>query len=81
MPRRRDAGRAAALLGLLALMPAAAAAAEPPPAIDYLYADANEGGASGGHAAIRFGDEVFHFEYRAPGLIHLRPMSAVAKHM
>lgn len=42
------------------------------PSIDYLYVDANEGGASGGHAAIRFGDEVFHFEYRAPHTIRLR---------
>ena len=40
--------------------------------VDYLYVDANEGGASGGHAAIRFGDEVFHFEYRAPLTIRLR---------
>jgi hypothetical protein len=40
--------------------------------VDYLYVDANEGGASGGHAAIRFDDEVFHFEYRTPRTIRLR---------
>ena len=40
--------------------------------MDYLYVDANEGGASGGHAAIRFDDEVFHFEYRRPRTIRLR---------
>ena len=40
--------------------------------MDYLYVDANEGGASGGHAAIRFDDEVFHFEYRTPRTIRLR---------
>jgi hypothetical protein len=43
-----------------------------PPTIDYLYVDANEGGASGGHAAIRFDDQVFHFEHQAPGMVRLR---------
>lgn len=56
------------LTGLLAAGPAGAA---PPPSIDFLYADANEGGASGGHSAIRFGDQVFHFEY-APPVVRLR---------
>ncbi|QJD30870.1 serine/threonine-protein kinase [Methylococcus geothermalis] len=37
--------------------------------IDYLYLDANEGQAAGGHAALRFGDEVYHFEYAEGGLI------------
>jgi hypothetical protein len=37
--------------------------------IDYLYLDANEGQAAGGHAALRFGDEVYHFEYVEGGLI------------
>jgi hypothetical protein len=45
--------------------------AAPPPAVDFLYADANEGGASGGHSAIRFDDQVFHFEY-APPVVRLR---------
>ena len=76
MPRRRDAGRAAVLLGLLALMPAAAAAAEPPPAIDYLYADANEGGASGGHAAIRFGDDGFFYAGGGIAWLHLPDVDA-----
>ena len=31
--------------------------------ISYLYVDANEDRASGGHAAIRVADEVFHFQY------------------
>ena len=56
------------LASLLAAVPAWAA---PPPAIDFVYADANEGGASGGHSAIRFGDQVFHFEY-APPVVRLR---------
>ena len=29
----------------------------------YLYIDSNEDRASGGHAAIRIGDDVFHFQY------------------
>jgi hypothetical protein len=56
------------LASLLAVLPAWAA---PPPAIDFVYADANEGGASGGHSAVRFGDQVFHFEYAAP-VVRLR---------
>lgn len=35
----------------------------------YLYLDANEGQAAGGHAAIRFGDEVYHFEFADGGLL------------
>ena len=69
-PRRARSARLAAVLFLAALpAPAGAAAA---PVVDYLYADANEGSASGGHVAIRFGDEVFHYEYRAPRMIRLR---------
>ncbi|MBW2269810.1 MAG: hypothetical protein JRH16_14655 [Deltaproteobacteria bacterium] len=40
-----------------------ASAAVNPSEISYLYVDANEDRASGGHAAIRMGDEVFHFQY------------------
>jgi hypothetical protein len=40
--------------------------------VDYLYVDANEGGSSGGHVGLRVGDDVFHFEYRRPGLLVLR---------
>ena len=50
----------------LAVFPAAAsasAAAVDSSEISYLYVDANEDRASGGHAAIRMGDEVFHFQY------------------
>jgi hypothetical protein len=72
-PRRSNTVRFGAVLVLAAsLLGPAGAGAAPPPTIDYLYVDANEGGASGGHAAIRFGDEVFHFEYRAPRTIRLR---------
>lgn len=73
-PRRTSSTvRLGAVLVLVAsLLVASGAGAAPPPTIDYLYVDANEGGASGGHAAIRFGDEVFHFEYRAPRTLRLR---------
>lgn len=40
--------------------------------IEYLYIDASEGSASGGHAAIKFGDEVFHFQHVPPGLLRAR---------
>jgi len=38
-------------------------------AIDYLTIAANEGGSSGGHAAIRFGDETYHFQHDDLGLV------------
>lgn len=41
------------------------------PCFDYVYVDASEGGASGGHTAIRFDDEVYHFQHDA-GLGRLR---------
>ena len=36
---------------------------------DYLYVEANEGGSSGGHAGIRFGDDTYHFQYGDHGLL------------
>ena len=38
--------------------------------LDYLAIRANEGGSAGGHAAIRFGAETFHFEH-VEGLLRL----------
>jgi hypothetical protein len=60
-------------LGITALlvMSSGPAIAAPPRQIDYLYINASEGSASGGHAAFRFGDQVFHFEHRDPGIIVL----------
>ena len=55
------------LLAALTVAPAAHAA--PDRTIDYLYVDANEAGGSGGHAAIRFGDRVFHFQWTDSGLL------------
>ena len=40
--------------------------------IDYLYIDANEGGSSGGHVGVVVDDDVFHYEYRRPGMLVLR---------
>jgi hypothetical protein len=66
-------------LALLA-SPASAFAPRPPAAtggvdrdlrfVDYLYIRANEGGSSGGHAAIRFDASVFHFQHDR-GLLRL----------
>lgn len=36
----------------------------------YIYIEANEGTSSGGHVAVQFSDEVFHYQYQ-DGLIHL----------
>jgi hypothetical protein len=65
--------RAFGLLGvaILLAMSSRPAAAEPPRFVDYLYINASEGSASGGHVALRFGDQVFHFEHRPPGLLVL----------
>ncbi len=38
---------------------------------EYLYIEANEGNSSGGHTAIQFGDDVFHFQHHDSGLIRL----------
>ena len=58
---------AGGLLVAFALVPAAQAA--PDRTIEYLYVEANEAGSSGGHAAIRFGDRVFHFQWTDSGLL------------
>ena len=60
------------LLGFaLFLAIASGPAAAEPRFLDYLYINASEGSASGGHVALRFGDQVFHFEHRPPGLLVL----------
>jgi hypothetical protein len=47
-------------LALASLACSAAAAADP--TFDYLYIVSNEGGSSGGHTAIRFDRDVYHFQ-------------------
>ena len=39
--------------------------------VDFLYVDANEDTASGGHVALRLGDQTYHFGYHRPGLLFL----------
>lgn len=51
---------------LLTLSPPAAARG-----FEFLYIDANEGSASGGHVAIKFDKDVFHFQHVESGLLRL----------
>lgn len=39
--------------------------------LDYLYINANEGSASGGHAAIGFDQEIFHFQHVPTGWLRI----------
>jgi hypothetical protein len=59
--------RGAALLSLAAALAAAPAGAA---TLDYLQREANEGGSSGGHVALRLGAQTFHFQNHA-GLLRL----------
>jgi hypothetical protein len=61
-----------AILALVAILVSETALAAAPRVVDYLYIEANEGGSSGGHSAIRFGDETYHFQHERPGLLRLR---------
>ena len=38
---------------------------------EYLYVEANEGNSSGGHSAIQFGDDIYHYQHHDSGLIRL----------
>ena len=58
-------------IAIVLAMSSGPAVAEPPRFVDYLYINASEGSASGGHVALRFGDQVFHFEHRSPGILVL----------
>ena len=64
--------RAVSLLALAATLLARAAPGTASTLVDYLYVEANEGGSSGGHAAIRLGDDVYHFQHERPGVLRLR---------
>ena len=39
--------------------------------INYLYIEASEGNASGGHTAIQFENEIYHYQHIDEGIIHL----------
>jgi hypothetical protein len=62
------------VLLLAATLLAAPASARGEPradSFDYLHVEANEGSASGGHVAIRFGGETFHFQLDEDGILRL----------
>jgi hypothetical protein len=46
--------------------------------MDYLYVEANEGDSSGGHAALRFDGQTFHFQYQRPGIIRIQRLESGA---
>jgi hypothetical protein len=52
---------------LIALFPGTISAAS----FEYLYVEASEGNSSGGHSAIQFGDEIYHYQHHDSGLIRL----------
>jgi hypothetical protein len=58
--------------GLALLAAGARAAADEPRFVDYVYVEPNEGGSSGGHVALRFGSETFHFQQGDMALLRLR---------
>ena len=68
MKRRVAARRRLAVLGAAVVLAAGPASAVLH--LDYLAIRANEGGSAGGHAAVRFGAETFHFEH-VEGLLRL----------
>jgi hypothetical protein len=70
------AGRASFTRSVVAMLCVAAAvgaqrAAAEESFVDFLYIDANEDSASGGHVALRLGDRTFHFGHHAPGFLRL----------
>jgi hypothetical protein len=67
----RGFGSLILLCVLLSCLIAPTAAATRDKSFDYLYIESNEGGSSGGHTAIRFGRDVYHFQSEK-GLLVLR---------
>lgn len=55
------------VLAALVLLSSTATAAS----FNYLYIEASEGNSSGGHAAIQFDDEIYHYQHVDSGLIRL----------
>jgi hypothetical protein len=47
------------------------APSQPLPDFQFIYIDANVGGSSGGHSALRLGNTVYHFQYFPDGLFKL----------
>lgn len=46
--------------------------------VKYLQVEANEGNSSGGHTAIRFDKETFHFQHETSGIIRLQRLDSPA---
>ena len=67
--QRYAAWRLPVVFLLLSVLTTGSAAGVGSPLLEYLYIDSSEGTSSGGHAAIRFGDEVFHFQHFEPGVL------------
>ncbi|MCK5191006.1 MAG: hypothetical protein KAR12_13220, partial [Methylococcales bacterium] len=44
--------------------------------INYIYVESNEGNSSGGHAALQFDSDIFHYQYSEPGIIRLEKQNA-----
>jgi hypothetical protein len=58
---------AIAVMAALVMLQSAATAAS----FNYLYIEASEGNSSGGHTAIQFGDDIYHYQHVDSGLIRL----------
>ncbi len=56
---------------LLRPVPAEDHPASPAPPFQFIYVDANVGGSSGGHTALRINNTVYHFQYFPDGLFKL----------
>lgn len=46
--------------------------------INYLYVEPNEGDSSGGHTAIRFDEQTFHFQHERSGLIRISRLDSAS---
>lgn len=62
----------AAITSLCLVAAGARASPAASPAVAWLVVEANEGGSSGGHAALRIDGEVFHFQHQGNGWLRLR---------
>ena len=52
-------------------VPAEGGSLSPPPPFQFIYIDANVGGSSGGHSALRINNTIYHFQYFPDGLFKL----------
>ena len=68
----------ACLVAATVFLCASAYAAPAAHVIDYLHVEANEGDSSGGHTAIRFDRQTFHFQHESPGIIRIRRLDSAA---